>query len=66
MMKTVLLEPTAEMIEEGAKRLVRWDENCSWPDSWDPLQIAEARDLAERVWRSMYLSADSHDAHNGE
>lgn len=49
------LEPTPEMIEAGAQRLVRWEDDCEWPDSWSPMQVAAARNEAERVWRSMYL-----------
>jgi len=48
-----LTEPTAAMIEAGAQRLVRFEEGSVWPDSWTPLQIAAARNEAERVWRSM-------------
>ena len=55
---TVPLEPTPEMIEEGAQRLVSWETGEEvWPDSWDGLQVAAARQEAERVWRSMYLAA---------
>jgi len=32
---------------------VRFEEGSVWPDSWTPLQIAAARNEAERVWRSM-------------
>lgn len=30
----VPVEPTQEMIEEGAKAIVSWDEGCEWPKSW--------------------------------
>jgi len=43
---------TQEMIEAGAQRLVRWDDGCKWPDSWDALDVAAARSDAERVIRS--------------
>lgn len=55
--KQVSLEPTAEMIDEGAQRLVRWEDDCVWPDSWSALDVAAARNEAERVWRSMWLAA---------
>lgn len=51
------LEPTSEMIDAGAQRLVSWEEGSVWPDSWSPLQVAAARNEAERVWRSMWLAA---------
>lgn len=49
------LDPTPEMIEAGAQRLVRWDEGSVWPTSWTKLEVAAARNEAERVWRSMWL-----------
>jgi hypothetical protein len=52
------LEPTTEMIEAGAQRLVSFEENSTWPDSWTPLQVAAARNESERVWRSMWLAAN--------
>ena len=51
------LEPTPTMIEAGAQRLMSWDDESVWPDSWTPLQIMAARNDAERVWRSMWLAA---------
>lgn len=57
MIKNITLTPTEEMIDEGAKRLVSWDDGCIWPDSWDKLQIIAARNDAERVWRSMWIAA---------
>jgi len=58
--KLLPLEPTKEMIESGAQRLVHWegDKFLKWPDSWSPLQVAAARVEAERVWRSMWLAAE--------
>lgn len=50
-------EPTKEMIEAGAQRLVSWGENSKWPDSWDRLHVIAARNDAEKVWRSMWLAA---------
>ena len=46
-------QPTKEMIEAGAQRLVSWEEGCKWPQSWDKLTILAARQEAERVWLSM-------------
>ena len=48
------LDPTPEMIDAGAQRLVRWEDGCVWPDSWSGLEVAAARNEAERVWRSMW------------
>lgn len=52
------LDPTPEMIDAGAQRLVRWEDGCVWPDSWSPMQVAAARNDAERVWRSMWLEGE--------
>lgn len=49
--------PTSEMIEAGAQRLVSWEDGCTWPNSWDALTVAAARQEAERVWRSMWEEA---------
>jgi len=57
--KQVTLEPTEAMIDEGAKRLVRWEDGCVWPDSWGALDVAVARNEAERVWRSMWMAANA-------
>lgn len=51
------IDPTREMIEAGAQRLVSWGENCVWPDSWDELQVHAARTEADRCWRAMALAA---------
>jgi hypothetical protein len=53
------IHPTPAMIEEGAKRLLCWQDDSVWPDSWEPLQIACAKNDAERVWRSMWLMAQT-------
>lgn len=55
MRKLAPLDPTPEMIDAGAQRLVRWEDGCVWPDSWSELQVGAARTEAERVWRSMWL-----------
>ena len=52
--KQAPLIPTQEMIDAGAKRLVRWEDGCVWPESWSGFQVAAARNEAERVWRSMW------------
>jgi hypothetical protein len=57
MLKTVSLEPTQEMIEAGAQLLVRWEDGCIWPDSFDKLHVIAAKQEAERVWRSMFLKS---------
>ena len=52
------LEPTKEMIEAGAQRLVRWETGKEiWPTSWSALDVSASRNDAERVWRSMWLAA---------
>ena len=53
----VPLSPSPEMIEEGAQRLVSWQEDSKWPESWSPLVRAAAKNDAERCWRSMWLVA---------
>lgn len=52
------LAPTPDMLEAGAQRLVSWEDGSTWPDSWNPVQIAAARNEVERVWRSMWVAAD--------
>lgn len=52
------LEPTHEMIEAGAQRLVRWETGQEkWPDAWSEMDVRAARNDAERCWRSMWLVA---------
>lgn len=46
------VDPTPEMIEAAAQRLVRWEDGCTWPDSWEALTVAAARQDAERALRS--------------
>ena len=46
------MHPTPDMIEAAAQRLVRWEGDCTWPDSWDALSVAAARQDAERALRS--------------
>ena len=53
----VPLCPSPEMIEAGAKRLVSWEAESKWPDSWSPLVRAAAKNDAERCWRSMRMVA---------
>ncbi|AGH31841.1 hypothetical protein SLPG_00047 [Salicola phage CGphi29] len=43
---------TPEMIEASAQRLVHWEGGCTWPDSWSTLDVAAARQDAERALRS--------------
>ena len=57
MLKTISLEPTKEMIEAGAQRLVHWEDGCEWPWSYDELTVINSRNIAERVWRSMFIEA---------
>lgn len=56
-MKLLPLEPTPEMVEEGAKRIVYWEKGSVWPNDWSSLDVMSARNSAERVWRSMWLAA---------
>lgn len=52
------LDPTKEMIEAGAQRLVRWETGKEvWPDAWSKLDVRAARNDAERCWRSMWLAS---------
>ena len=51
------LEPTDEMRESGAKRLVSVEADTDWLDKFTALQRSAARNEAERVWRSMWLAA---------
>ncbi|MGP9834252.1 hypothetical protein [Marinobacter sp. NSM] len=51
---------TPEMIEAGAQRLVAWEENSEWPDSWSPMVVAAARNDAERVIRSALNARPDH------
>lgn len=56
------MEPTPEMIEAAAQRLVRWEDGCTWPDSWDALTVAAARQDAERALRSaLAVMAEGND-----
>jgi len=43
---------TAKMINQAAQRLVRWEPGSVWPDSWSALDVAAARQDAERALRS--------------
>ena len=53
------LDPTSEMVEAGAQRLVRWETgNEKWPDAWATIDVIAARNDAERCWRSMWLVAN--------
>jgi len=55
MRKDCPLEPTEEMIRDGARRLLRFEDG-STDASFDALQWAAARNEAERVWRSMWMA----------
>ena len=59
--KLLSITPTKEMIDAGAQRLVRWEDNCVWPDSFDKLHVIAARQEAERVWRSMFIEAKNEE-----
>lgn len=56
---------TPEMIEAGAQRLVAWEDGSVWPDSWDSMTVAAARNDSERVIRSA-LGATDHIADASE
>jgi len=45
------------MLEAGAQRLVNWQDDTVWPDSFSDEELLLWRKLAERVWRSMWLEA---------
>lgn len=58
----VPLRPEPERIDAGAQRLVSWSAGCTWPDSWDPMYAAAARQDAERVYLEMVnYKETSHD-----
>lgn len=50
------LDPTPEMVEAGAARLMSYEEGSTWPDSFTLIQQRAARNDAEKVWRSMVLA----------
>ncbi|MEY4429583.1 MAG: hypothetical protein RLZZ182_2272 [Pseudomonadota bacterium] len=52
------LIPTAKMRTDGARRLLRFEDDLS-DTAHDALQWAGARNDAERVWRSMWLAAEA-------
>ena len=56
MLKLISLEPTLEMKLDGGRRLLSFQDE-STDDSFSPLQWAAVKNEAERVWRSMWLSA---------
>lgn len=60
----VPVEPTPEMIDKGAQRLVRFEDGSVWPDSFDSLDQAAAKNEAERVWRSMLAAAAPRNVHD--
>ncbi|NWN92259.1 hypothetical protein HLV39_12225 [Marinobacter adhaerens] len=51
---------TPEMIEAGAQRLLAWEDDSPWPDSWDSMAVAAARNDAERVLRSALNARADH------
>jgi len=54
----VPVEPDEAMINAGAQRLVNWAcDGLMWPDSWCPVDVAAARNDAERVIRAAHLVA---------
>lgn len=60
--KVMPLQPTPEMIDVGAQRLVRFEDGTKWPDDFSATQILSARNEAERVWRSMWCEgAESYE-----
>ena len=55
--KVTPLNPTDVMNDEGAQRIASFEDGSVWPDSWDRLQVIQMRNIAERVWRSMWSAA---------
>ena len=53
------LEPTEAMRDAGAQRLASFGDDSVWPDSWSAPELASMRNIAERVWRSMWLADTS-------
>lgn len=58
----ILASPTPAMIDAGAQRLVRCgEEPAVWPDSYDALDVAAARQEAERVLLSGIAASPLHE-----
>lgn len=51
------LVPTPEMIEAGAKRLVCWQDNTVWPESFNYEELRLWRELSVNVWMAMWTAA---------
>jgi len=48
------LDPTHDMIEQGAQALVQWAcDGLVWPDSWSVLDVQSARRDAKKAYRAM-------------
>ena len=50
------LEPTEAMRLDGGRRLLSFEDGTT-DESFDALQWRSVKNLAERVWRSMWLAA---------
>lgn len=52
-------EPTEYQVDQGARKLVTWETGLeTWPDSWHPLIVYNARILAQRVWKTMWIAGN--------
>jgi hypothetical protein len=50
-------EPSEIQLDEGARKLVIWETGLeTWPDSWHPVTVFNARLLARRVWKAMWTA----------
>ena len=47
------LEPPVAMIEEGARAMASFEDGATWPDDWDPLDVARMRADARKAYRAM-------------
>jgi hypothetical protein len=60
--KLVPVEPTPEMIDQGARGMASWQDGSVWPDSWEETQVRRMRYDASKAWRYMLAAAASPSA----
>jgi hypothetical protein len=53
----VPVEPTEEMIDQGAQGMASFQENSVWPDSWEPVQVKGMRHDAKKAYRYMIAAS---------
>lgn len=48
------MKPSNYQVDQGARQIVTWETGWeTWPDSWHPLEVYNARITAYRVWNAM-------------